>query len=423
MSGRISARAGGLLGDATGVLLFRVGGAGVRFLAQVLIANWLGVEDYGRFAVAVGSAEIIAQLSTAGYPQALLRHVPGEGDADGARLGAMVRIATRHVLVWGLAIGGAHAGVAAVTGYIDDAGPWLALVALLPPAAALALVLEAGLAATGRVRAGAAISESIRPLGLVGVGLLGLVSARGEFPVAVGAVVGLAAATAVVQWVVLDPPPSDRSLGAIAGEWTRTARFSWVSSIALTLMYQVDIVIVGVFLGASEAGVYAAVSRLAAVARLPLRAIESAVLPRLSASLHDRDQGRSIELLAVASFSGGLIGLGVLVVVGIGGGVLLGIFGDGFSAAHGALVALLLGNLVNAATGTFPDVVWLLGRVRLHALVLLAHAVVLLVSMPWVAERYGVTGVAWLSTATMCSWNLVLSVLAGRMLRSARLSA
>lgn len=172
-------------------------------------------------------------------------------------------------------------------------------------------------------------------------------------------------------------------------------------------MGQTAVVLLGMLRTEEEVGYFSVAVRLASVTIFMLLAINSMAGPKFSELFHS---GRLDELFDVARRSARLVFwvtapvLGVLVVGGRW--ILAGFFGPEFEAAYPALLMLVVGQFVNASTGStgmFMNMTGLQKQFRNLVLVVFSvHLAGNLLLIP----AWGITGAALTSMVTTSALNL-----------------
>jgi O-antigen/teichoic acid export membrane protein len=171
---------------------------------------------------------------------------------------------------------------------------------------------------------------------------------------------------------------------------------------------QVDVVIVGAARGARDAGIYAAASKTASLVAFVIVAVNAAAAP-LFATLWA--QGRREDLQRLVGRLAQMIfwpSLAICAGIAVLAGPLLALFGSGFVAARGALLVLLVGQLVNAAAGSVGYLLTLTGHhgVATRALGVSAVGSIALTAIG--ASAFGLVGAAAGSAAGFLVWNVLL---------------
>ena len=179
----------------------------------------------------------------------------------------------------------------------------------------------------------------------------------------------------------------------------------WAAAVIYAMIQQFDVVIVGSLLSKTDAGSYFAAQKTAQLLSLVLIAGGLATAPQMSALYH---AGKHVELqslcrkLALAITGVTLAGFVFLVFTGK---LLLSIFDPQFVAAYPILIAIALGTVVDAISGpnaylmqmTKFEGAYLKTLVSCYALVIAAQMILI--------PRYGSTGAALASACGIVTWN------------------
>jgi O-antigen/teichoic acid export membrane protein len=293
--------------------------------------------------------------------------------------------------------------------------PRLALVAafLFVPASAMLQALF-GVAQGARAPVlGQVPNLVIRPL-VMALMIVVLVAARGRDAMdasatliaeVVASIVAVACAMALIR----------RNLGRRPGalEDSRTLRRALnaapallVLSLAQMLIWYAGQLALGLTASPVEVGAYSAAARLTMLIAIAITAVNSIVAPRI-AELYFRREMRSLDrLVAQAAAVSTAIALPAACVLVLGGKWLLNLLGTGFSQGYPVLVALTLGQCVNAATGSVLYVMTMTGHERQAAILVGVTACVNLLVCLTLASVFGATSVAVATACAIALWNL-----------------
>ncbi|WP_198378812.1 lipopolysaccharide biosynthesis protein, partial [Neoroseomonas rubea] len=257
------------------------------FALQVVLARLLGPEGLGVFASFLAAATVLAIGGGLGMPVAAIRFVPVYlAEGDHARLAGFLDAARQFCLfgAGGLALTLA-ASFLLLPSLHDDVPAALAAAALVPLLAWSAL--SAGLLqASGQpLRAEAAINFA-RPLMVV---LLALAAASfvdlgphhalwlmAAAALATGATAAAAARRRLPRTSGVAPDRSERT------RWLQSGMTLVVGMVVTALIERLDIIMLGVLLGAENAGPYSVASRLALTVALASAAVASLAGPELA---------------------------------------------------------------------------------------------------------------------------------------------
>ena len=349
-----------LLTIAGGAVVASGGHLGQRALTTLLeavLARGLGPVAYGVYALAWRIAQLLVRVVTFGGVPALQRYLPAYED-NPERRSTVVGLAYATSLVFGSVL----ATLVWVSApFINDitvdqpAFPatlraFGVLVALLGVVSTSAGVFRAVRSARGEVVLNRVLRPVVRLVGGVTALALGYSSAgvAGGIVVCTGLLaVGIVPLTGQVTglWGTL------RGARAEARRFYNHAAPAAMSQFGRVFQNRLDVLLVGLLLTASAAGVYNAVLVLVALAWIPLRSFNQ-LLPPVASELYSR--GQVDQLNAVYTSVTRLIVTTVLPVLAVFlafGPALLGVFGPAYTEGYRPLVVYLGGVFVGSAVG------------------------------------------------------------------------
>jgi O-antigen/teichoic acid export membrane protein len=123
------------------------------------------------------------------------------------------------------------------------------------------------------------------------------------------------------------------------------------SAMADVVMTFSDVLILGMFVTASDVGIYTAAARTALLTRFLLLANSAVAAPRFAALYAARDQDGMARLGVRSTLLTTLSSVPILLLFILFPQPILAVFGSQFEAGARVLVILSLGQFVNAATG------------------------------------------------------------------------
>lgn len=167
---------------------------------------------------------------------------------------------------------------------------------------------------------------------------------------------------------------------------------------------------------ATEAGLLNVALRVVDIVAFGLTAANLVIQPRLARSFALGDLAQTQRLAQTSAKVAGLVGVTVCVALIFGGQYLLSLFGKGFEAAYPALMVLVVGQVVNALTGSCGAVA-AMGGLQKHTFNIMlwttvASAVIGVLCIP----LWGATGGAMAKTTTLILGNGLLAWLVWRKL-------
>jgi O-antigen/teichoic acid export membrane protein len=396
---------------------FEIGGMALRFVLALLIARLYGPEGLGVYTLALAFASGAALVGVLGMDRASTRFVALHRARHEA--GAVVGLARFATVVTTLLSAALAVLLFAAADAIERgwhqpglAGP-VAVMALAVPAIALGAVWREGLRGFQDVRL-ATLLEKVGIPGLTAVALLAAVATGASGVTAAAVAVALAyVATGVVAGAQL----WKRVAGPIGAApiyqrrtWTRFAALMSLEGVLLFVLQWTDQLMVGLFLDAHQVGVYASALRLAMLVAVPLLAVNSIMGPT-AASLHGAGETERLRVtFARMTWATAVVGLLVGAVLIVAGPFLLGLFGPEFVAGYPALVVLVVGQVVNAATGSVGVVLGMTGhagRLFVNAGLTAVLTVVLNVLL---IPLFGIVGSALATSISLATVNVVRTI-------------
>lgn len=331
-----------------GTLSVRIAGLALQFLLAVMVARALGQTGYGVFASAAAFAAVISAISCFGLPMLLTRELSRQGDtariADTLhghlRAGAVLTVATSVAV--------ALAMVAA-----PELTPMLVVsTCLFVPLVFAQFRQSAALAFKPSSIALAPEQIAAPVLSLVLLGLSGGFSGR-----SIAAVAGITATAGIVSTLIASPRLIHQALsGSVTGATALVPLLSqglpfFLAQFPRLLFANADILIIGFLLGAADAGIYALASRIAALASLPLFAVNTACQPLFAARFSNGDVQKGADLAIAAAFLSLAGSLAVALAVLLAGNTLLSFAGPDFTVPPLLLPLLVSAHLANGAFG------------------------------------------------------------------------
>lgn len=412
-----------LLRRASAAFVFFSVGRMLGYVLQVFLARLAGPAVYGTYTFALGVVTLIAVFASLGYTNSMVRFVP-ESLRSGrySELRGFLKLAYRVTVLSGL--------VLAVLTFVI----FLALPAALHPLAAalfaLTLPLTALLEYTSQVSRSvgqattAVIPNTIlRPLANI-LFVLILYKVQGVLNlslIALSLVAANALALVGFKWVIparkriwkkYKPAYSQRK------KWTRVS-ISMLRMVGFqTILGQTDIVVIGLCISQTAAGLYGVGTKIAVLAGFVFMAVNQVYAPNISSTFARGDTSHLQKELTKASTITFVPTLFITLLLYFGSSALLLVFGEQFQLARGVLHILLLGQVVNAATGPVSYVLSLTGNHKASTRIYGVTAGLNLLGCYVAAKYFGtMEAVAWVSTASMIFSNVWMHITVARRLK------
>jgi O-antigen/teichoic acid export membrane protein len=441
-------------------------GAGLGFALTVLVSRWLQPTNAGGFFELIALFTIVSSTLSLGADTGLTRWISRARAIGGLADTRRVVVAALYpVLIAGLAAAVAIWIAAPTISRIflhnmaqANAVTDVRIVAPLIPVGALSACVLAACRGFGRMWPYLVVEGLGKPAVRVGLVLVALVAGWGIRGVLVGWSAPVAAGL-VVSWLILgrlmrtetparglrpggsarlrradvtrgsqdrgrskSPRPNEggrhrrpkgiaeHSRSKVASEFWRFAAPRGFAGTFQIVVVWLDVLLVGAILSRYDAGIYAAVSKLALVGAYTLEATRLSIGPQLSKALARKEHDRAAKLhqsatgwLVIASWP-------VYIVIAIFPAVVLGIFGHRYTVGAAALAVLAVAMLVNLGTGNVTSVLLMGGKSSLSAYNALAALVVNIGLNLVLLPRIGLVGAAIAWAAAIVVENLAAVV-------------
>lgn len=342
------------------------------FATQVLITRVQGAAAFGIVTLATQGALVLGYFSRVGMDMAAVRRVAIDvGRGERARIRAVVSRAAVISAAASVVVGGlvfAFAEPLARAFASDEAAAATDAFragALAIPFVALVQVYLGATRGLKVMRHTLYVFWMGQPLGWMGLILLGWLVARSVGVTTMAYAASWVLATAAAAWLWRRETAGFGRERPEPGEVRDLLRYGTPRAPAALfsqLLFWTDLFVLAAYAPASETGVYAAAARAAQVILLFIISVSLMFSPFV-ADLHARGERDKLDRLFKRLTRWTMAAtLPLFVVLAVAPDSALRLFGAEFGAGQTALLILLLGQLVNVATGTVGFVLIMVGR-------------------------------------------------------------
>lgn len=200
-----------------------------------------------------------------------------------------------------------------------------------------------------------------------------------------------------VLWKIVRVPIECQRLAEYPkiGELLSVAFPLWITTIALFMVNQIDLWVMGAFRPASEVASYGAAARLVALVSMPLLVI-NAVAPPIIAEFYTLGRKRELEamLRKTATLAGIPAFAALLVLIFFGGYVLQLVYGAHYRGGDAVIAILSVGQLFSVWAGSSGITLMMTGHQTAMMKITLLSGVLTLVLSIVMVFTYGQIGVA-----------------------------
>ena len=178
-------------------------------------------------------------------------------------------------------------------------------------------------------------------------------------------------------------------------ELSISLRYSWANILAMTLIFQFVISVVGHFLGAEQAGIYFAADRLAYMMGLINIALTLIATPVLSKAFHNNQRKKLRRLYMMICAFGGAMTLPILLgIIFYGDWILAALYGGVFAEGHKVFVIIGGAWFLSTVFGPIVSVGQAAGQERIVFIVTAIVASTSLLLSLFLVPLYGSIGAA-----------------------------
>jgi O-antigen/teichoic acid export membrane protein len=382
---------------------------GCGFLFAVAAARLLGPSGYGIVAVAISAATVVATVALLGIDGLALRETAALATRkDWGELRHFIRWACKSVL-------GASMLAAVMLSAIGLApGPYrgtLIVASLAVPLLSGVLLLRGILQGAGHVIAAQLPSDVIRWLATLA--LIGIMIIKGETratAVIVAVIVGLAVslmASAGLSRRVLVEYPRVEAPETRTGHWMRKASPFLALALFGIVGTEISTLLLGWLSGPREAGLYQPIAKLAPIMLLANYSIEAALAPRIVQKWHEGDRAGLQRLIRRSAIASTIVTAAITGMILIASTYILRAFGRDFTIYRDYLYWIGAAQLVNAALGSSPLLLAMVGnmrpRLQAQAATLIVQSGLCIALIP----SLGAAGAAISLTAAILVWTIL----------------
>jgi O-antigen/teichoic acid export membrane protein len=402
--------------DATIVFITKVLGAALAFIAQALLARWIGPAEYGVYAYVLGIVLLLVLPAKLGMDVMLLRFLPVYRSERRMQLSYGVIDFTRaYVLLASFAISAVCIGTTFLLSERLSVTMYYTFVvgfAILPIMSELD-VNQSILRCWHRVVKGISPQIFFQPLFF---GVLLCVSERvARLPITAPAAMlmyGMAFLFAFILSVMWTRQCMSRPNWSLVESdkrlWFRVALPLMIISGCTLANSRLGVVVVGSLVGTTSAGIYSVASRCSGFVDFGIVSINIAIAP-IIASLYGKQNLYGIRKLSCSAalrVTGFTISSGAFFV--IFGTKLLALFGKDFEGGFRALLILVIGQMITSLAGPVEYILNMTGHQKECLKIVFLSTLVNLVLSILLVPSYNVVGAACSASVGLVLWKMLM---------------
>lgn len=181
-----------------------------------------------------------------------------------------------------------------------------------------------------------------------------------------------------------------------------------ISGTQLVMNYA-DIIMVGLLLDTTHAGIYAAAARVSSLVTTSLLLVNMILTPYISELFHNHRIDDLQHLVTFGTRIAGVVAVPVFIILYIFGDSILWLFGKAFIDGHLALIILGLGAMFNVFSGSVGYLMSMTGHQKQAAYFFSIGCVLNILLNLILIPLYGIEGAAIATACSVIFWNLSLA--------------
>lgn len=391
------------LGDAGIALALRVSWAVLNYVAVLLLARWMLPVEYGRFALVLSILRPASIMAGLGADTSVLRFIGQyRGENRSGAIRAVIAYALKATTIASVVITGI---LIAAFWVLARFGPFEAPLVysvglLLIPFYTLSGVQGAIARGFGHVVLALAPRDVVWRAALIPIGWAAVYLSGTEQQALVllaASAICLALVTGLqYAWLVFKLPQHvrDAEPQPDPSEWHRVSKPIWISAIAVGIIGNADVLIVGALVDEVAAGRYFAIQRTAMLVTFMQVSANLIIGPEAARLYHADKIGQLQRMLKLAAVMIFIPSFGALAVFLLFGGPILSFFGPDFVEYRAELLILAIGQAVSAAVGCVGILLAMTGHERFLSRVQVAATFLALAVILVGTWQFGTIGAA-----------------------------
>lgn len=391
-------------------LFLRVGGAGISFLMNVVVARYLGASEAGYFFLAISITTLVASIGRIGADQTVMRFVSIHASKEEW---PEVNAVMRKMLSWTYlpllflsAIFCFFAGPISVNIFHKPDLEWpLFWTSLAMPFFAGYNVLGMALQAIRKVGPSVTVLKIITPLFLI----LFIFIQHTQDSVFASIFYGIACfinlACGYLWWQKYTPKKVKKVSYDSTTLWKSSGPI-WVSSIMNQVALWSGQLVAGIYVSSQDVAQLAVARNITILITFILVAVNNVSSPRIATMWHNGQITKLKNYVRNTTWLMTLIAIPVTILVWFFPGFIMSFFGKGFSGGIWLLRILALGQLVSVITGTVANMLVMCGFEKDLRNIRILNGILSVILVFILTPIYGAIGSALATAISMALFNL-----------------
>lgn len=402
-----------LLKGSAITLVLKMGGMSLSYILLFLISRKIGAEGVGFYQVMVQILTVLGMVFGLGFNISVLRYV-GQFNNDESRpkMHVLYKYFVSSVapltIIAGISIYFGADYIISWAGKEQEYAGGLKIIGLVLPFFTLNQISVEFIRGLKKLQISELIRSVLRPsLMILGV-LLFFWGSLGKMDVIYLLCAGLIINSTVARWAIWNElkivPKTVVSFQR--KELLKTSYPMWVTGLASSLLMAVPIIFLDLYRTQAEVGIYSIAFKLASTISLVLVVVNTIAAPKF-AELFWNDKIPELQKIITQSTKMTFWMAFIFSIILIGGGkFILTVFGEEFKSGYWVMVILLIGQLLNAATGSVSLFLNMSGNQKVIRNIYLFAIILFIPGYYLIIPIYGMEGATFLFLGEMVIINV-----------------
>ncbi|MGV6827950.1 MAG: MATE family efflux transporter [Flavobacteriales bacterium] len=180
-----------------------------------------------------------------------------------------------------------------------------------------------------------------------------------------------------------------------------------LSIIGFVAMQSIDIILIGKFMDYKEVAYYSVAVKLTMIVALVLSSVNSVYAPKISELFNLKNFNVLEENIKKATRLIFLLTMPVIIFFLFFSNIILNLFGEGYQYANNALQILLIGQIINALSGSVGMYMNMTGDQKVYQKIILSSLLINIVLNWLLIPKYELVGASIATTISTIYWNVI----------------
>lgn len=400
-------------------MALKILGAAFGLLNGILFARLLGPAEFGVYSIVMAAVTLLSTLAVLGLPSLVTREVAvHHSKAQWNLLKGVLVTSHRWVLLSSLSLVLAGTGIAFgfMSGYPLTVAGWTAAL-LLIPLMAFNQLRAALLRGLHWVVAADIPELVVRPmLVTLGIAIVYALSITADSNAALSVqAASVLVALLVGSWLLARRVP--RQIKHVQAEhrrknWLQGSGIFLTITIVGMLENQLPLYMLGAISKSEDAALFQVAIQIVGVVVLGLSAVNLPLQPKLASAWGQGNKIQAQQLVSESARMGSILAIAAALIIMPFAEQVLSIYGQQYTASAWALRILVVGQIINALSGSCGVVLAMTGHQKLLLMGLILALLVNLLVTTFAIPKLGVLGAAMATTVSLLLWNMLLMLFA-----------